>query len=88
LVRRGLCQLSWQVVLKRAHSFGSPLILFSKDPSGTVTDGGDLQMRRGLRHRLYAMAAGSRDGHGLAQRPRLPPFAKRRQPWLVLFFPF
>jgi hypothetical protein len=31
--------------------------LFSKDPSGTVTDGGDLQMRRGLRHRLYAMAA-------------------------------
>jgi hypothetical protein len=31
--------------------------IFSKDPSGIVTDGGGLQMRRGLRHRLYAMAA-------------------------------
>jgi hypothetical protein len=33
------------------------LIFFFKDPSGTVTDANGLQMRRGLRHRLYAMAA-------------------------------
>jgi hypothetical protein len=50
--------------------------IFSKDPSGTVTAGGVLQMRRGLRHRLCAMAAGRRDGRGLAQRPRPPTICK------------
>ena len=33
-------------------------------------------MRRGLRHRLCAMAAGRRDGRGLAQRPRPPTICK------------